>query len=287
MRPTLEDVALRKGNYSFVVHPYSTPAFEFKWHYHPEYELTLIVQGSGSRIVGDSHLPFQENDLVLLGPWLPHTWFSHSGYNGECKAVVIQFSESFLKPFYSFTEFEAIAELLKDAGRGLCFEQDANIIKEITSISETKEMHRVARLFNILQLLLTKKRNHLSQKFFALKQSEKSQTRINEVCKFVHDHAGDSITLEEVARKIHLSKSAFCKFFKRTMKVTFSEYINDIRIANACRLLIFSDHTIREIAVETGFDNITYFNRVFFKKKNCTPSAFRKAVAENYAGHVE
>lgn len=276
MKAVLEDVKLHNGRHSYVAYSFSVPAFEFKWHYHPEYELTLILNGTGSRIIGDSQLPFQKNDLVLVGSGLPHTWYTNAAITQECTAVVIQFSERFLQPFLSLSEFGPIAKLLDDASRGIYFKQDKAIIDEITSLPGATSMFRITKLLNILQLLANKKRNYLSQKAFTILQSTKTQNRINEVCQFVHEHANENITVDQVAQKVYLSKSAFCKFFKRVMKVTFSDYVNDIRIANACRLLSSSDLTIKEIALETGFESLTYFNRVFSKKKECTPSEFRK-----------
>ncbi len=278
MKPVLEDIARHKGHHSFVAYSFTVPAFEFKWHYHPEYELTLIVKGSGNRIVGDSHLPFTENDLVLLGPGLPHTWFTKTEPAQECKAVVIQFSAAFLEQFYGLPEFDAIASLLKESSRGIYFKQDKSLTAEILQLPDATTIFRVTKLLDILQGLAAKKRHYLSQKIFSITQRTKTQHRINDVCKFVQDHAHLPITVEQVAQQVYLSKSAFCKFFKRIMNMTFSDYVNDIRVANACQLLSTSDLSIKEIALETGFESLTYFNRVFSKKKKCTPSTFRKAL---------
>ncbi len=277
MKPVLEDIALHKDSHSFVAYSFTVPAFTFKWHYHPEYELTLIIKGSGNRIVGDSHLPFTEHDLVLLGSGLPHTWFTPADKEQECKAIVIQFSEAFLQQFYSLPEFDSIAELLKDSRWGIYFKQDKSLIHEMLQLPEATGIFRVTKLLTILQQLATKKRHYLSQKIFSITQRSKTQHRINEVCQFVQEQANHPISVEEVAQRVYLSKSAFCKFFKRIMKMTFSEYVNDIRVANACHLLSTSDLTVKEIALDTGFESLTYFNRIFSKKKKCTPSAFRKS----------
>ncbi len=279
MRAVFEDVELLKGEHSFVAYSFAVPFFEFKWHYHPEFELTLIKKGRGQRIVGDSHQSFAENDLVLLGSGLPHTWFTDPGAcNSE--AVVIQFSENFLENFIKLTEFRQVHELLQEAKHGIFFQSDETIIQRITDLPQKETLFRITELLSILQLLAAKERHYLSSKDLVITGNTKTQNRINKVCQYVQTHSHEKINIEQVAGMAYLSKSAFCKFFKRVMKTNFSDYVNDIRIANACRWLTSSDNTIKEIALDTGFESLTYFNRIFLKKKRITPSEFRKRMRE-------
>lgn len=275
MKAVLEDVEVLKGDFSFVVYSFSVPFFEFKWHYHPEYELTLIKKGHGKRIVGDSHQYFEKNDLVLLGQRLPHTWFTDSEPH-ESEAVVIQFSEEFFQRFKTLREFSPVSELINSSQRGIAFKADDDIITMIQHLPVRDGVYRITDFMVILQKLVTAEKTFLSSEAYVISNNTKTQNRINQVCKFVQEHSQEKITIEQMAEMIHVSKSAFCKFFKKVMKTNFSDYLNEIRIANACHWLTSTDKTIKEIALETGFDSLTYFNRIFKKKKKITPTLFRE-----------
>jgi AraC-like DNA-binding protein len=278
MKAQYEDINSRKGNASFVAYAFSMPAFEFKWHYHPEYELTLITEGSGKRLVGDSYENFDPGDLVLLGPELPHTWSSTKQRKKKSSAVVIQFSQEFIASFLSLPEFKKMGDLLTSSGRGIFFKVHKNVKEEIEQLPERSGVERVTALLNILQKLSAQKSVPLSSEYFSAVKGRESENRINKVCQYVQKYASGKIDLEQTASLIHLSPSAFCKFFKRATGKTFSDYVNDIRIGNACELLTESDKAIGDIAFETGFESLTYFNRVFLKKKKITPRDFRSNV---------
>ncbi|RZJ30323.1 MAG: AraC family transcriptional regulator [Flavobacterium sp.] len=278
MKAAFENVESLKGGQSFVAYWLSVPFFPFKWHYHPEYELTLISKGSGKRIVGDSHEEFSDGDLILIGPNLPHTWSSEPEKNHTVGAVVIQFTDEFINGFTGYEECIGIKKLLSDSSRGLFFEAkaSAHIAKFIRKLPEKKGVARIAYLLKILEELAQIPSMPLSADRYSPNRSRENENRINKICGFLQDHASEDITLDQAAEMLHLSKSAFCKFFKRMMKTSFSDYLNDIRIARACFMLSETDKTVREIAGETGFDSLTYFNRTFLKKKKRTPSAFRR-----------
>lgn len=275
MKALYEDIASKKGNESFLGYSFTVPFFEFKWHYHPEYELTLITRGTGKRLVGDCYESFEAGDLVLLGPDLPHTWSSDKVKKKNVSAVVIQFSEDFIKSFLKLPEFEKIASLLSSADRGLFFPESNLLQEEIEVLTERSGVEKVTALLSILQKLTTQKYKKLSSEYFTAVKSEETENRINKVCQYIQKNASKDITLEQVATLIHISRSAFSKFFRRATGKTFSDYVNDIRIGNACYLLTESDKAINEIAFETGFDSLTYFNRVFLRKKGITPRKFR------------
>jgi AraC-like DNA-binding protein/quercetin dioxygenase-like cupin family protein len=277
MRAHYEDITSKKGNASFVAYAFSVPAFEFKWHYHPEYELTLITHGRGKRLVGDSYENFESGDLVLLGPGLPHTWSSNETGKQDASAVVIQFSEDFVSNFLSLPEFKRVGDLLASASGGLVFNHE-HLHGELEQLPTLAGVEKITSLFNILQKLSTQKGIRLSSEYFSAVKGEENENRINKVCQYIQKNASQAITLEHTAALIHLSPSAFCKFFKRATGKTFSDYVNDIRVGNACQLLTESDKAVGDIAYETGFESLTYFNRVFLKKKKVTPRNFRNSV---------
>lgn len=250
--------------------------FEFKWHYHPEYELTLITKGSGMRFVGDSYENFTDNDLVLLGSGIPHTWATEPNMNIKVSAVVVQFSEEFIAKFIGIDDFKLILKLLQSASNGLFFYKDSGIIKQIARLPKENGVKQITSLLNILEDLTKVKRKSLASNFYDSKINSQDQNRITIVLDYLKQHSNKNISINEVAALIHLSVGAFCKFFKKVTGRTFSDYLNEIRIGKTCYLLSETDKPIYQIANEAGFENQAYFNRVFLKKKGSTPNQFRK-----------
>lgn len=274
MKPVLETIAIENAIHAFA---FEMPFFEFKWHYHPEYELTLIVKGNGMRLVGDSYLPFQAGDLVLLGSGIPHTWESDANSYENVAAVVIQFSQDFIANFMNSGAFYKIKKLLQASVRGLFFPNllVMDIEPQMMTIATEKGVKQITALLNVLHDLAFENYDPLASAFYSPKNSKENETRINTVFNYIKQNASSAIVLEQAAASVHLTTGAFCKFFKRMTGKTFSDYVNEIRIGNACTLITQTDKTIAQIAIESGFENQTYFNRVFLKKKNCTPKQFR------------
>lgn len=274
MKPVLETIAVENAIHAFA---FEMPFFEFKWHYHPEYELTLILNGNGMRLVGDSYLPFQAGDLVLLGSGIPHTWESDANSNENVAAVVVQFSEDFIANFMNSEAFYKIKKMMQASVRGLFFSNPLakDFELQMITIAREKEVKQITALLNVLNDLAYEKYETLASAFYSPKNSKENETRINLVFNYIKQNAASTILLKQAAASVHLTSGAFCKFFKRMTGKTFSDYVNEIRIGNACNLITQTDKTIAQIAIESGFENQTYFNRVFLKKKNCTPKQFR------------
>jgi len=278
MKPLLEDIGKKKGQDSFVAFAINQTSFNFFWHYHPEYELTLIVKGKGRRLIGDNHEYFESGDLVLIGPGLPHTWVSDSGMKGKSEAIVIQFSLDFMNRFIELDELASVNELLLRAKQGISIKgnKSAYVKEHIKQLPEKRGVEKITGLLHILNELSLLKSVSLASSFYQPLKGTENEKRINKVCQYIQKHAADSLTIHQVAALIHLSPSAFCKFFKRITGKTFSDYVNDIRIANVCSQLMATDKQVSEIAFENGFETLTYFNRIFLKKKNIPPSRYRK-----------
>ncbi|TCZ67068.1 AraC family transcriptional regulator [Flaviaesturariibacter aridisoli] len=283
MRAAFEEISSKKGNASFVAYDLKVPAFPFKWHYHPEYELTLITRGSGKRLVGDSYEPFAAGDLVLIGPNLPHTWTSDRPLRGGSTAVVIQFSESFAGDFLHWPEAAGVAALLEGSAAGLHFPARASraLAELVTALPARTGMARVTALLEILGGLSRLRSMPLASAWFdAARGSKETERRINKVCQHIQKASARPLPLAEAAALLHLSPSAFCRFFKRVTGKTFSDYLNDVRTGHACSLLTGTDKSIAEIAFATGFESLTYFNRVFRKKKGLSPREYRARMQE-------
>ena len=275
MKPQLLKIS-NPADYSFNLFVQETPYFSTPWHYHPEYELTYIVSGSGYRIVGNSHEHFASGDLVLLGSNLPHTWWGKNEDGSRSEAIVIQFSNEFIEPFLRLNEGHAIKALLESAAKGLRFESDAALVDKLVSLGQTKEMDSILSLLSILQNLTEKSGSNLCPDAYHNVISKKFETRINKVCTYIQNHYSERISLQQVSELVFMTESNFCKFFKKATSTTFSDYVNDLRINEACHLLIYTEDNISKIAQDCGFESLSYFNRVFLKKKRIKPSLFRK-----------
>ena len=276
MKPIFEDIKKQQGASSFYAYRFTIPYFEFKWHYHPEYELTYIIKGNGFRLVGDSHLPFQDGDLVLLGSNLPHTWVGKSDNDIDFEVVVIQFSIEFMNRFLDFEETGKLKMLIEKAINGLSFvDLNTEAKSKLMDLVNTNGLNRITLLLSVLDLLTQSNYEQLSSNHFQFALNKESELRINKVCVYLQNHFKEKITLKQVADLILLSESNFCKFFKKATGKTYSDYLNAIRINEIGYLLLQSDKAISEIAFESGFETLSYFNRIFLKKKGLTPKAFR------------
>lgn len=276
MKPSFENIDRLRSGDSFVVYQYEAAYFPFKWHYHPEYELTLITSGSGKRLVGDNYTGFVPGDLVLLGSNLPHTWASEAERR-PAAAVVIQFSEAFIAPFLQYPECRGIAALLRRSERGVFFRKRiaAAVIEKIKELPAATGMEKLLGLIGVLHQLGRMNADPVSSLVMAHIPTDQAEKRINKVLQHVYRNYKRPFRIDQLSRLIHLSPGAFCKFFKKITGKTFSDYVNDVRVAKACTLLLETDRNITRIAYDVGFESITYFNRVFLKKKEMTPGAFR------------
>ena len=279
MRAILENISPKMQGRTIFGLSINQTRFDSLWHYHPEYELTYIIKGNGRRMVGDDMENFNEGDLVLLGPDLPHTWIGERSSTTENNiALVIQFSEEFLAPFLSLIEMKSMNELLTKSERGIRFLkfQPIAIEKRMLQIIEDTTIKRVTGLIELLYDLSNKKYKILASHKFNIIKNEKTESRLNKVLLYIQKNYRNTIKLQEASELIHLSNTAFCKFFKRSVGKTFSDYLNDLRILHACTLLIETDKPISQVATESGFENLAYFNRVFLKKKKSQPTVFRR-----------
>ena len=221
MKAILEDIKTNQGISSFHAFRYQVPYFQFKWHYHPEFELTYIVKGNGYRIVGNSYEPFNDGDLVLLGSNLPHTWSGKADGDVNSDAIVIQFSSEFILPFLELNESLLIKKMLDSSLRGINFEPDEQLVTKIIEITETNGVERILKLISILDILSKKQIKLIAPNTFHNVVSKKSEVRINKVCLFIQNNFQNKIYLKEVADLIYLTESNFCKFFKKATGKTY------------------------------------------------------------------
>lgn len=259
------------------------PYFTYPWHFHNEFELLYVINGSGTSYVADSIKPFQSGDLALLGSNLPHFWKSEESYyqKGNKKKVeyiVIQFPSDFFSDQISkYPEFQTIGGLFDRASQGIRFlpEFVSSISAKIMQIAKTSGINRILRLLQLLQLLAkTEDYILLAGELYHHENFDMGSDRLTKVLHYVSTNYQQKIELERVAEMANLHPSAFCRFFKEKTGKSLVEYVNDMRISYACKLIIENQQSFSQICFESGFNNLSNFNRTFKKQTGFTPSAY-------------
>ena len=250
----------------------------FYWHFHPEYEIVYVEAREGMRHVGDHISRYKGSDLVFIGPNIPHLNFDY-GVHTECEQVVIQMKEDFLgKDFFGIPELWAIRQLFERGKKGLSFYGDtkASVGARLKKLPGLKHFEQLLELLNILQeLASTEEFTALNSRPIASAFVGKEQARMQSIYRFIEENYQRPIDVQEVADMIHITKAAFCRYFKKTMRTTFTEFLNQYRINQAKRVLLH-DKNVTEACYESGFENLSYFNKTFKKLAGENPSQFRK-----------
>lgn len=271
---------------SFVNRYARVPHLYNSWHYHRELELLYVIRGDGTRYVGDSIEPFYSGDLVLVGSNVPHFWQSDFRYfRGDetvySELILTQFVPDLLGDGFSLAEFEDIQRLIGRAQRGIAFGVDTSVraSKFLWELTET-EVGRAYRLLLLLQLLdlLASATDYrlLSRIGSQSLLGDASSVRLREVCTYVLDNYLGDIHLADVARVANMSEKGFCRFFKQNTQKTLVQFVTELRLSHACKLLVAGDMTVSEICFASGFNNLSHFNRVFKRTLGKTPRAYRR-----------
>lgn len=256
--------------------------FDFPLHSHEEFELNFIQNGKGTkRVVGDSINEIDNLELVLVGPNLQHGWFTHKCKNREIKEVTIQFHRDlFDEKFLHRNQMGYIRTMFERSLRGIAFSKETTqaIMPRIYSLTQKHGFDSVLELMSILHDLSTSRNIHtLSDVSFNNSGTlSYNSRRIESVMRYLNANFDKTVTLQEAAKIAAMSEVAFSRFFKMRTGKTFVDTLTEIRLGHASRMLIDTTHGITEVAYKCGFNNISNFNRIFKKKKECTPKEFRQ-----------
>ena len=269
---------------SFLIRSFNEKAFSAPYHFHPEYELTLILKGEGKRFVGSNMSAYTEDDLVLLGSNLPHCWKSENVKKNKLNAssVVIQFTHDFMgTDFFSKPEMANMRKLLERSRYGISFLKEAAIeTKEfLTELdNEKKPFEKLIFFLEILQRLsVTRQYQLLNKQQQAFTDAPSEQKRINDVMAYIVENYRQQILLEKAAVIAKMTPTAFCKYFKRMTSKTFIETVLDYRVNYAMQQLVHTDKPIADISYESGFGDVSHFYKKFKIKKNISPLNYRKS----------
>ena len=255
--------------------------FNFPLHYHEEFELNFIQNAKGARrVVGDHIEDIEELELVLLGSNLQHVWLTHQCKSDEIREITIQFHKDlFDDRFLSRNQLSFIRNMLENAVRGILFSKETiqAIAPRILNLNQKHGFDSVLELMSILQdLSISRNSRLLSDATFNLAETSHNSRRVEKAFEYMNKNFNKEISLAQVAQLAGMTEVSFSRFFKARTGKTFIDSLNDIRMGHASRMLIDTTQTISEIAYCCGFKNISNFNRIFKKKKNCTPKAFRE-----------
>lgn len=272
----------RGGQSSFALREFRLPAFSSPWHFHPEYELTHIVQSRGRRFVGDHISRFGPGELVLVGSNLPHFWHNDAIGNTpatEARSVVMQFRADCLgNDFLTQPELAGVQKLLRRSQRGIQFtgpvcEAVGTLMQRILGMSG---LERLIGFLNVLQQLEKAPGRELSSRGFVPSLDERAAGRVNQVYQWVFTHFAGPLDHNVIARRVGMSRSALCHCFKRVTGRTLTDFIIEIRIGHARKLLIETDQSVAEIAYASGFESLSNFNHHFRKLAGISPKEYRQ-----------
>lgn len=271
-----------KSDSSFLVNTFVLDKFTVPYHFHPEYELTLIVNGNGKRYVGKNMENFTSGDLVFLGADLPHSWKSEDLVKEETpvKSIVVQFEKDFLGPeFFTKPELANISNLMKSSAYGIRFvNETAEQVKEKMELlaEENNTFRKMLLLLDILQNLSDSKACILlDQDGIVAQQSDFNKERINAALGYIVDNFQSEILLNKVSAVVNMSPNAFCKYFKRITNKTFMETVIDYRINFAIQQLLATDKAVSEISMDSGFGDVSHFHKLFKRRMKVSPLSYR------------
>lgn len=284
MQPAIEHVPLPSESGFYCKHVDVSRGWPFMWHAHPEAELTLILRGRGRRYVGDHIEPFEAGDLVLVGSGLPHTW--HSSTRRRAEAIVLQLRPAWLDTVASLgVQMQPVRRLVQQASVGRRFSQAAErrIHAAMVELPKQRGPRQIASVLGVLaDLSAARKSRPLSSEAFAAKATRRRSWQhpsVDAAVKFVEKHlaaTGLPPTQAATARAVHSSPSAFSRLFNQSTGRSFTHYLHELRVGNACRLLLETDDAVTAVAHASGFANLANFNRVFKRLRGTTPREFRR-----------
>ncbi|MEJ7738497.1 MAG: AraC family transcriptional regulator [Chitinophagaceae bacterium] len=274
-----------KPESSFSISQNKGPNFYNQWHFHPEIELIYIHKGRGTRFIGNNVSRFASNELMLIGSNLDHMWrcdpeYFLKGSKLKAEVTVIYFHRDFLGDrFFNSPELKSINSLLEKAKQGIKITGNTRYqLKDlIAKLSDARGLERIVILLTILdKISTTKEKKFINSMYHPVKFEEAEATRLNKIFHHTLTNFQNKISLIEIASVANLSPKAFCRYFKSKTRKTYYNFLLEIRVAHACNLLLEKDMTVYEVCYESGFNNLSNFNRYFRKIMNNTPLGYKK-----------
>lgn len=247
------------------------------FHCHPEYELIYISGGSGKRFIDGNVSYYEDGDLILLGPNIPHAGFKDCVLQGYFQ-VVVQFDDLFSNGFTDKVELSPLRRLLENANGGIIFSDDTRkkLVDSFGGLETLSSFERFFSFMNILKFLSIDDYSSLSCNHSYIIKEPRERVRFKKILNYIKDNYKGKPKLSELAQLINMHPSSLCRFLKLNASRTFIELVNEFRIQKSCMLLIESELTITQIAYESGFDTLSFFNKKFYELLKISPRQYRK-----------
>ena len=289
MKPLLLKVSSGPAH-SFSVRHDVLPDINNRWHCHPELELIYFKKGSGTQFIGDSIKQFKAGDMVLVGSNLPHYWrfddaYFHHDENIKVEMIVVHFCENFWgDQFLQLPENKLIKVLLERSKRGL---QISGSTKEklaalLAAMLNTDGADRVIMLLTALNTLATSNPvNYLTSIGFKYDHNESENDRLNNIYEYSVRNFRKKIYLDEIAEIAGVSSNSFCRYFKSKTRKTYSQFIIEIKVGYACKLLIENKLNIKQLCYDSGFNNFSTFHKHFKQVTGKSPLMYQKEFTKN------
>lgn len=275
---------------SVIYYNEEKPHFTVPWHFHPEIEILYVVKSSGICYIGDGIHRFTEGEISIIGDNVPHWWKSDSKYldpenSDGVKALIIQFNKSiFDANFINLHEMRAIKDMLEKSQRGVLFlgESRKKLGEQIIKIFRNKGIKRLTELIILLDMMSKAKEfDYHSSLGYSKIVNSYDFSRFNTIHEFILHNFTRQITLEEAAEKANMSPTAFCRYFKRHTGRTFISFVNEIRIGYACKLMVVEKLPVNNACIDSGFNNLAHFNKLFKRTFSLSPTEYIKAFSSD------
>ncbi len=253
--------------------------FYNRLHQHKEIQISLIKSGEGTLVVGDSISDFKTNDIIVIGSNIPHV------FNSDTKSEIPSFmmslfftKDSFGHDFFELNEFQILKNFFNQISYGIKIQSNHEKLKELfLQLNPSNKLNRFILLFEIIQLISKSKNEQISSFVYQKNYKDVEGKRMSAVFEYTIQNFEQVISLEQIASVANMTTNAFCKYFKQRTNKTYFQLLNEVRIEHACKMLLKkSDISISEVALHSGFQNISNFNRKFRVVKKMTPSSFMK-----------
>lgn len=250
----------------------------YYWHFHPEWEIVYIEGATGTRHIGDHISRYEGSDLVLIGSNVPHLNFDY-GVTTDCEQVVIQLSPAFVQmEFFTLPEMASVRALFDRTPGAMAFSGETKraagrMLRQISQLDSFGQLMHLLQVFRFLAE--SAETEAIEARPVVTRDNAREQERINRIHRFVEAHYKEQPDTHAAAAHVNLSTSAFCRYFRKTTGLTYTDFINKYRIDQARKLLLM-DRNVTETCFDCGFENLSHFNRTFRRFTGENPSAFRK-----------